>query len=102
MMIQLTDQGKEPMTRSRHFTVSGKVQGVGFRAWAAGQAQALGLSGWVRNLRDGQVEILAQGKDEQLEEFRTRLVQGSPLSHVQDVKAKWLEYDKNYSDFSVR
>ena len=50
----------------KHFTVSGRVQGVGFRAWAERQAEKLGLSGWVRNLSDGRVEILIEGaeKDE--------------------------------------
>ena len=45
----------------KHFTVSGRVQGVGFRRWAERQAEKLNLSGWVRNLSDGRVEIMAEG-----------------------------------------
>ena len=45
----------------KHFTVSGRVQGVGFRRWAEKRAEELNLSGWVRNLSDGHVEIMAQG-----------------------------------------
>ena len=47
----------------KHFTVSGRVQGVGFRRWAEKQAEKLNLSGWVRNLSDGRVEIMAVGKE---------------------------------------
>ena len=47
----------------KHFTVSGRVQGVGFRAWAQRQAEGLNLAGWVRNLSDGRVEIMAKGEE---------------------------------------
>ena len=47
----------------KHFTVSGRVQGVGFRAWSQKQAEKLALSGWVRNLSDGRVEIMVQGEE---------------------------------------
>ena len=45
----------------KHFTVSGRVQGVGFRNWAQKTAQKMNISGWVRNLSDGRVEIKALG-----------------------------------------
>ena len=45
----------------KHFTVAGRVQGVGFRRWAEKRAEELNLSGWVRNLSDGRVEIMAEG-----------------------------------------
>ena len=48
----------------RHFTVSGRVQGVGFRAWVQRTAENLNLSGWVRNLSDGRVEIMAVGSQQ--------------------------------------
>jgi acylphosphatase len=50
-------------------TVRGRVQGVGYRWWTVGQAQALGLAGWVRNRRDGSVEILAIGTDAAIEQL---------------------------------
>lgn len=90
------------MTPSLHATVTGKVQGVYFRAWVFDQAKSLELTGWVRNLRDGTVEILAQGARENLDAFRERLSQGSPLSQVTTVEAKDIDYDKRYTDFSIR
>jgi acylphosphatase len=64
------------MTSAIRFLVSGRVQGVGFRYAAQDKAQVLGLSGWVRNRRDGDVEGVAQGPQESLESFENWLWQG--------------------------
>jgi acylphosphatase len=90
------------MTPSLHATVIGKVQGVYFRAWVFDQAQSLGLTGWIRNLKDGKVEILAQGDPEGLAALKERLPQGSPLSRVESVQAEMIDYDKHYAEFSIR
>lgn len=90
------------MTPSLHATVYGKVQGVYFRAWVFDQAKSLGLTGWVRNLREGAVEILAQGPDEALSALRERLSQGSPLSRVESVETRMTEHDKAYAEFAIR
>lgn len=68
-----------------HATVRGRVQGVYFRGWTRGQAQRLGLRGWVRNLRDGRVEVLAQGDEAALRELEKLLWQGPSFSRVDDV-----------------
>lgn len=70
---------------TRHFLVSGRVQGVGFRYFVAREARSLGLAGWVRNLPDGRVETTARGDSGQLEAFLGRIWQGSPMSKVLDV-----------------
>lgn len=69
-----------------HAYVAGRVQGVYFRNWTRKQAQRLGLHGWVRNLRDGRVEVLAHGRDDMLRELEKLLWQGPPLSRVDTVE----------------
>jgi acylphosphatase len=67
---------------SRRFLVAGKVQGVGFRYFVLRQAQVLGLSGWVRNLADGRVEVVAAGDDGSLAAFEGRLWSGPTAAAV--------------------
>ena len=92
----------EMTTPSLHATIFGKVQGVYFRAWVFDQAKSLGLCGWVRNLEDGKVEVLAQGAEEALDALKERLPQGSPLSLVASVKAERIQYEKAYDAFAIR
>lgn len=73
------------MAASYRFTVSGQVQGVGFRYSALAQAQRLGLSGWVANRADGAVEGLASGPADRLEAFRAWLQQGPAAARVERV-----------------
>lgn len=98
----MTTDAKTEQTTSLHATISGTVQGVFFRVWVCDQAVSLGLSGWVRNLADGQVEVLAQGVPEALDALKERLSQGSPLSRVDRVTANMIEYDKAYTAFTLR
>jgi acylphosphatase len=76
------------MNSCRHFLVSGQVQGVFFRASTESVARRLGLTGWVRNLRDGRVELVACGEQAPLEELERWLWQGPPRAHVTQVEAK--------------
>jgi acylphosphatase len=61
---------------TRRLLVAGRVQGVGFRYFTRAAALELGLAGWVRNLHDGRVEVLAQGTARSLDELAERLRQG--------------------------
>jgi len=76
------------MNRCRHFLVSGQVQGVFFRASAESAARRLGLTGWVRNLRDGRVELIACGEEVPLKELERWLWQGPPRARVAEVKVQ--------------
>lgn len=69
-----------------HATVTGRVQGVGFRYFVQKAANELGLTGWTRNLPDGSVEVEAEGTAEALESFRQKLWAGPALSRVDDVR----------------
>lgn len=75
----------ETRRRSVRFIVSGRVQGVGYRAWLAAEARALGLDGWVRNRRDGTVEAVAAGPEESVAGLLKRARGGPPLAVVHDV-----------------
>ncbi len=82
--------------------VSGRVQGVFFRASARRVAQALGVSGWVRNRPDGTVEAFAQGDPESLDEFVAWLWEGPPDAHVADVEVADAEVVPRMVGFDVR
>jgi len=75
-------------TACRRYRVSGRVQGVFFRASAREQARALGLSGWVRNLADGSVEAVASGTPEALAAFANWLAEGPPRARVSAVSSE--------------
>jgi len=81
--------------------VSGRVQGVFFRDHARRWASTLGLTGWVKNLRDGRVEALAEGERENIEDLVSRLRQGPPLAHVHDVMVTWEECRDEFEDFRI-
>jgi len=66
--------------------ISGRVQGVFFRVYTRDEARRLGLKGWVRNLPDGRVEVLAQGDSGQLRALESFCRQGPPNARVQDVE----------------
>ena len=81
--------------------VSGKVQGVGFRWWVSQNARDSGLVGTVKNLKNGMVEIIAEGKKEKLLKLVNEVREGSPLSEVEDVDVSWQEFSGEYSGFEI-
>jgi acylphosphatase len=72
--------------RTVHTLITGRVQGVGYRAWAAGQARKLGLKGWVRNRRDGSVEAVFSGPAEAIERMLAACRDGPPSALVSNVE----------------
>ena len=71
----------------RLFLISGRVQGVGYRAFAVNAAREAGVTGWARNLADGRVEVHASGAERQLDEFEELLRSGPRFAEVRDVEA---------------
>ena len=90
------------MGKSLHCLVSGRVQGVGFRAFMFRQALELGLCGWARNLPDGRVEALVQGLDHAREDFARRLRKGPLLGRVDEVVTTLVEGEPDHPDFQIK
>ncbi len=88
------------MEASAHIIVSGLVQGVGFRYFVHRRASRLGLSGIVRNLPDGSVEIEAEGDKMLLEELITHVRNGPPSAQVSDLDVTWGDPTYRYRGFT--
>ena len=67
---------------TRKLRIHGEVQGVFYRAWSVETARSLGLCGWVRNRRDGSVEMVVRGEDETVRQFVERCREGPPAARV--------------------
>jgi acylphosphatase len=83
-----------PDLQTRRYVISGRVQGVGFRWFVEREAAQIGITGWVRNCENGDVEVMATGTREQQISLRGRLQQGpraSRVDHVSESAAPLLE-----------
>ena len=81
--------------------VSGDVQGVGYRAFTHRAAKDLGLSGWVRNLYDGRVQVEVEGPRAKVEELLARLRRGPSLSSVTGVSVTWKTPTGSVQGFTI-
>jgi acylphosphatase len=82
--------------------VRGRVQGVGFRYTTRGLAQELGLTGWVRNLPSGEVEVWAQGSIDAVDQLRTLIEHGPRGSFVKSVEFEVVDPDLTLEGFEIR
>jgi len=87
--------------KTLHARVEGVVQGVGFRYSAAHQARRLALRGYVRNLWNGTVEVVAEGKQESLKRFERWLQQGPPGAIVRRVDSHYSACQNLYRSFTI-
>ena len=86
---------------ARRFRISGRVQGVGYRAFAARAARALNLKGGARNLDDGRVEVVASGAVHALDRLEAALGEGTGLSRVSRVEAETLDAPPSPEDIAA-
>jgi acylphosphatase len=82
--------------------ISGRVQGVWFRASTRQKAQQLGLTGWVRNTSDGKVEAVFEGEENKVNEMIKWCHSGSSLSKVKNVEIKKQNPTNEFDDFSIK
>ena len=90
------------MNSRKRIFVSGKVQGVFFRSSTRDKALELGISGWVRNLSDGRVEVVFEGKQESVEKMVEWCRRGPPYAHVENVEVVPEDYKGEFKGFAVR
>ena len=87
--------------QTKQFLVYGRVQGVGFRFFTWREAKKLGLTGNVRNLTDGAVQVIAKGEAAVLEAFERYLHQGSPAARVEQVLVQDYLGNQDFTDFQI-
>lgn len=90
------------MTVGAKILVSGLVQGVGFRFFVHRIASRMGLTGYVRNLYNGDVEIEVEGDRSLIEELIKEVKVGPRTAHVSDVMIEWKPYQARFQNFDVR
>ncbi len=89
------------MLKKIHLLISGKVQGVFYRVNTKNKADELGLTGWVKNIPDGKVEVLAEGKERGLKEFIKWCYNGSKGAKVDKVEVEWRDYENKFDNFKI-
>lgn len=85
-----------------HVFISGRVQGVFFRANTKRVADELGVKGWVRNLPDGRVEAVFEGEEDAVKKIVEWCHRGPPAARVDRVEVKYEEYKGEFEDFTIR
>ena len=85
-----------------HAWLDGHVQGVGFRYFVRERAGTLPITGWVRNLHDGRVELIAEGTRQDLEKMLSAVRKGPRGSYVTDVRVDWGIASGEFDSFRVQ
>lgn len=82
-------------------TISGRVQGVFYRAFTSRISKSLNLKGYVHNLPQGNVEVIVEGSKNKIEELINHLKVGPPEAFVENVDVKWSDYTGQFVNFDV-
>ena len=84
-----------------HLLVTGRVQGVFFRASTKDIAEQLGVTGWVRNTSDGKVEVLIEGEESVVKDFISWCRDGPRLAQVSDIDIEYQIYLGEFQEFNI-
>lgn len=84
-----------------HLLISGRVQGVFFRAHTQEVASRLELKGWVRNTMDGSVEVLAEGDSDKLQKLLNWCKKGPSMAFVKSITESWSKATGEFADFKI-
>jgi acylphosphatase len=98
----LKPDGTPDQHQRLHAVVRGRVQGVSFRYYTEMTAIELGLTGWVRNLPDRSVEVVAEGAQRQLEHLLVFLNRGPSAARVTQVESSWSHATGEFDGFQIR
>ncbi len=90
------------MKKRVHIFYAGRVQGVGFRATAEETAQECRVVGWVKNLRDGRVELIAEAEEAVLQRFLKAIQAGPMKNFIQNVEIVWGNAAETFDEFEIR
>ena len=90
------------MKKQIHVFYSGRVQGVGFRFTAEETAREFGVKGWVKNLRDGRVEVLGQADEKALHKFLEGMRTGSMRNFITDTQISWGALTDAFPEFEIQ
>ena len=89
-------------TATAHLFIEGRVQGVFYRSFTRNLASKLGLNGWAKNLYDGRVEALLEGRRELIEQAIQECWKGPAGSSVRNIDVRWEESSGEYKNFEIR
>jgi len=92
---------RENMVRV-YIKLTGRVQGVAFRYYARSMACRLGVKGWIRNMINGDVEVMAEGNKENISRMIEWCKKGPRMAHVEDITLSWLPYTGEFLDFNIK
>lgn len=90
------------MKKRVHAFYSGRVQGVGFRMTAEDTADSLGVVGWVKNIREGRVEIVAEAEEATLERFLEVIRTGPMKNFIHRIEVSWSDASETFDEFEIR
>lgn len=92
---------RENMVRA-YLKLTGRVQGVAFRYYARSMASRLGVKGWIRNMINGDVEVMIEGNKESVNRMIEWCKEGPRMAYVEDVTLSWLPYSGEFLDFNIK